>query len=296
MFRQDGKVIFHDTPDLDPYFQQGVFEFCAIVNKDAMCNWVTTRKQHYGNVSYLNLPASFDIETSSFYDDNKEKVAIMYVWQFGINGTIIMGRTWEQYNYLIKMLHHLFDLNCKKRILIYVHNLGYEFQFMRGWFKWEEVFAPKKRRPLIALNGGIEYRCSYFLSNYSLANVGALVLQKYKVEKMVGDLDYSLIRTPITPLTSKEIGYCINDVRVVMSYIQEKIEQEGDITKIPLTNTGNVRRYVRARVFGDKSVDPKKVRRQYTDLMQALRIRSTEEYQQMKRAFQGGFTHASAQY
>lgn len=296
MFRQDGKVIFHDTPDLDPYFQQGVFEFCAILSKDAMCKWVTTRKQNYGNVSYLNLPASFDIETSSFYDDNKEKVAIMYVWQFGINGTIIMGRTWEQYNYLIKMLHHFFDLNCKKRILIYVHNLGYEFQFMRGWFKWDEVFAPKKRRPLIALNGGVEYRCSYFLSNYSLANVGALVLQKYKVEKMVGDLDYSLVRTPITPLTSKEIGYCVNDVRVVMSYIQEKIEQEGDIIKIPLTNTGNVRRYVRARVFGDKSVDPKKIRRQYTDLMQALRIRSTEEYQQMKRAFQGGFTHASAQY
>ena len=58
MFRQDGKVIFHDTPDLDPYFQQGVFEFCAILSKDAMCKWVTTRKQHYGNVSYLNLPAS----------------------------------------------------------------------------------------------------------------------------------------------------------------------------------------------------------------------------------------------
>ncbi len=296
MFREDGRIIFNDTPNLDPYFQEAVFQFCHLVDKDQIGNWVTTRKQNYGTVSYLNLPASFDIETSSFYDSDGNKVAVMYVWQFGINGNIILGRTWEQYNYLIAMLHHFFDLNPHKRMLIYVHNLGYEFQFMRGWFKWDEVFAPKKRRPLIALNGGVEYRCSYFLSNYSLANVGALVLQKYKVEKMVGDLDYDLVRTPATRLSQKELGYCINDVKVVMSYIQEKIEQEGDITKIPLTNTGNVRRYVRSRVFGEGSVEPKKRRRQYTDLMHALRIRSTEEYAQMKRAFQGGFTHAASQY
>lgn len=297
MFRTEGKLFFNDTPNVDPYFHDSVYQFCALVNKDAMCKWVATRKQNYGDVSYLNLPASFDIETSSFYDDKKQKVAIMYVWQFGINGNIIMGRTWEQFVYLCSILNQSFDLSDKKRLLVYVHNLGYEFQFMRKWFKWKEVFAPKKRRPLIALSElGIEYRCSYFLSNYSLANVGKLVLQKYKVEKMVGDLDYSLIRTPVSRLTNKEIGYCVNDVKVVMSYIQEKIEQEGDITKIPLTNTGNVRRYVRSRVFGEKSGEAKKKRRQYTDLMRSLRVSSPEEYAQMKRAFQGGFTHAAALY
>lgn len=47
-------------------------------------------------------------------------------------------------------------------------------------------------------------------------------LQKYKVEKKVGDLDYNLVRTSSTPLTEQELGYCENDIRVVIAYIQEK--------------------------------------------------------------------------
>ena len=45
------------------------------------------------------------------------------------------------------------------------------------------------------------------------------------------------------------VKYCENDIRVLMSYIQEKIEQDGDISKIPLTNTGYVRRYAREACF-----------------------------------------------
>ena len=61
---------------------------------------------------------------------------------------------------------------------------------------------------------------------------------KYKIEKKVGDLDYSLLRHSNTHLTDTELGYCINDVKVVMAYIQEKIEHDGNIAKIPLTKTG----------------------------------------------------------
>ena len=58
-------------------------------------------------------------------------------------------------------------------------------------------------------------------------------------------MDYSLIRHSNTELTEKELGYCINDVLVVVAYIQETIEREGNITKIPLTKTGYVRNYTR---------------------------------------------------
>lgn len=263
--------------------------------------WHSTRKRNYGNVSYLNAPISFDIETSSCYIDKfnqKEKFATMYIWQFGIRGVVILGRTWEQFFYMLKQLQKYFGTDLNNRIIIYVHNLGFEFQFIRKHLEWQEVFAPKKRRPLIALTkDGIEFRCSYLLSNYALANVP---LHKYTIEKMVGDLDYKLIRTSLTPITPKELGYCINDVRVVMSYIQEKIEQEGSIVNIPLTNTGNVRRFVRNRVFGNSSCltpnESKIIRRRYNDLMNNLRITSVDEYDQLKRAFAGGFTHAGVYY
>ena len=61
----------------------------------------------------------------------------------------------------------------------------------------------------------------------------------------MGDLDYKLVRTYATELTENELAYCNNDVEIILYYINEQIEQYGDITKIPLTNTGYVRNYCR---------------------------------------------------
>lgn len=49
-------------------------------------------------VSYLNIEAAFDIETTST-TLGEEKVAFMYVWQFGIGfgNTIYYGRTWVEF-------------------------------------------------------------------------------------------------------------------------------------------------------------------------------------------------------
>ena len=120
-------------------------------------------------------------------------------------------------------------------------------------------------------------------------------------EKLVGNLDYSKIRHSKTPLTDEELAYCINDVKVVMSYIQEKIEMDGDITRIPLTNTGYVRNYCRKECFyegipEDDKEARKRVQMNYKAIMKSLQIQSEEEYEQMHRAFMGGFTHASALY
>lgn len=257
-------------------------------------------------IEYFNIPASFDIETSSFIaskDENGEpvKAATMYIWQLGLNGTVIYGRTWDEFDNVINELVYYLELSSKRHLLIYVHNLGYEFQFIRKRFEWDKVFAIKQRRPVYAICGGIEFRCSLFLSNYSLEHIGKNLLHKYPVEKLVGNLDYSKIRHSKTPLTDEELAYCINDVKVVMSYIQEKIEMDGDITRIPLTNTGYVRNYCRKECFyegipEDDKEARKRVQMNYKAIMKSLQIQSEEEYEQMHRAFMGGFTHASALY
>lgn len=251
---------------------------------------------------YLNIPCAFDIETSSYKKDEK-KFAWMYVWQVSINGSTIYGRTWDEFKIIYNKISQLIA-NLNSKIIIYVHNLSFEFQFIRKMFKWKNVFSIKERRPVYAITEeGVEFRCSYFLSNYALAYIGDNLLLKYPVKKLVGDLDYSKLRLPATPLTNTELAYALNDVRVVSSYIQEKIEAEGGIDKIPLTNTGYVRNFCRKYCMTDglpvsqlNANLEKKKKFEYHSLMKQLQITSQKEYIQLKEAFGGGFTHANAFY
>ena len=239
-------------------------------------------------VEYANVSSSFDIEVSSF-EYNGKKNSLMYIWQFGLNGYVVIGRTWEEFVNLIDRLVKTYKLDGSRRFPCYVHNLAYEFQFMKDYFKWSRIFAREKRSPMVAMtSSGIEFRCSYMLSGFSLEMV-AKNLTKHKVEKMVGDLDYELIRTPETPLNEKELGYCIHDVLVVMALIDEEIDHYGSVTRIPMTNTGKVREYCRERTIHGKQG------RKYSELMSKLTITDVNEYEMLKRAFQGGFTHANYQ-
>lgn len=250
---------------------------------------------------YLNIESAFDIETTSTIY-NGEKSAFMYVWMFGIGygKDVFYGRTWEEFIELCELLGSYFDLGGNKRLITYVHNLGFEFQFMRKFFTWEGVFSTDERKPIKALcNIGIEFRCSYILSGYSLASL-AKNLTTHKVKKMEGDLDYGLIRHHETELTEKEWGYCENDVVVLNAYINEQIAQYKTISKIPLTNTGRVREYVKNQCYRILDADGKPERTpeakrkyfKYRKLMQDLTI-TVEEYERLKRAFMGGFTHSN---
>ena len=252
---------------------------------------------------YYNLAMSFDIETSSFYEDKNgviytnddyrklkntvkaDKKAIMYIWQFAIEENVIIGRTWNDFLYFCKKLYDF--LNLKERyIIVYVHNLSYEFQFICKWFNWVDIFADSERKPIKATTDShFIFKCSYRLSGYSL-EVLANNLKSHNIKKMVGDLDYNLIRNSKTPISKEELKYCENDVLIVTSYIDEQINEFGNIEKIPLTQTGKVRRYVRKQCFKNK---------EYQYFIKELTIEKPE-YMLLKNAFMGGFTHCNAMY
>ena len=198
-------------------------------------------------ISFYNVPCAFDIEVSSFYY-NGEKNASMYIWQFGILNWVTYGRTWEEYQNFLAVLSEVLGLSEDMRLVVYVHNLAYEWQFVRKILKWDKVFFLDERKPVYAITGGYEFRCSLKLSSKSLAKVGE-DLVKYKEHKHVGDLDYQLNRFHSTPLTDEELGYCEADIRVLLAYIQEKIETDKQIDYIPLTNTGYVRNHCRKACF-----------------------------------------------
>lgn len=250
-------------------------------------------------VYYLNMPMAFDIEDTSFYDADYQKVSVMYVWQFGINGYVFMGRTWDEFIDLINTIKaKLFDdledgISC--RCIIYVHFLDHEFQFIRKHFKWDSVFARKSRSPIYALTEGVEFRDSYILTGKSLAKV-ADDLRESDLKKMIGDLDYTQMRGTETPLTDKEIGYCMADVQILNEMTREKIEDEhGNISRIPLTNTGYVRRYTRKKCMPTSDKD-RDINGKYFNMIHDLNINDLDEYYMLEKAFQGGFTHANALY
>lgn len=79
-------------------------------------------------VRYYNIECGFDIEVSSFYDD-ENKVGLMYLWGLGIKDKITYGRTWEEFFNLLDIISYILDTN-NTRLIIFVQNLSYEFQFI----------------------------------------------------------------------------------------------------------------------------------------------------------------------
>lgn len=236
-----------------------------------------------GKCKYIDIPASFDTETTSTYNSKGEKIAFMYAWMLDIDGEYTLGRTWmefaEKYLEVIKK----YDVSLKNRLVIYVHNLAFEFQFMRKLFEWKQVFSLNERKVVYAVTlQGVEFRCSYVLTNKSLK----LLAEDIGMEKLVGDLDYDLVRHSETQLTEKELGYCREDVNILTNFINRQLKKEGGMSKIPLTATGYVRRDVKKKCFENK-----KYRRKIKDL--TLKV---DEYKMLKRAFMGGYTHCNPKH
>lgn len=242
---------------------------------------------------YCIKPVAYDIETTSYQgirnDDDDgwidEPYGIMYHWQICFNGDIIMGRNWEEFQKFIERMVNNYNLGPERHIIFYSHNLGFEWQNSQCFLgERRDLFAVKMRTPLtVRMDSGIEFRCSWKLSNMTLdkfcQNVPGSPYAKSK-----GDLDYKIFRTPQTPLTWTERGYCASDVKSLYHAIIERMkEDDDDLEHIPLTSTGYVRRHVREYCNNDKS---------YRNIFLKTRL-SLNAYKLLRRAAAGGDTHAN---
>ena len=242
---------------------------------------------------------TFDIETTTYirlngkqydslsYEDFSDKqkeecefYSIMYIWMFGINDIVYYGRTWED---LKEFLYKVNQTVPEKKIL-FIHNLSYEFQFLRGHFEFSDVFARTQRKVMKCkfTDYNFECHCTYFMTNLSLDNLAKAY--KLNVNKLVGNLDYNVLRSPITPLTEKELAYCENDCLVLYYYIKLELETYIRVDKIPITLTGKVRRELQELVY--KNIG-------YRRKMRKAINNDPHIYNLLVKAFQGGYTHAN---
>lgn len=233
----------------------------------------------------INSPLAFDIETSVI-DTDRGKQAIMYIWMLAIDEqTIIIGRTWDEFKKVAQELHK-YAKRRKADLVIYVHNLSYEFQFLQGIYKFgsEDVFALKPHKILkCTMAGNLEFRCSYLHSNMSLAKFAEKMDVPHK--KAVGSLDYEKTRYPWTYLNPSELRYCYNDVFGLVECVKKEMTMDGDtLLSIPLTSTGYVRR------------DVKKSMQNYPHGKLVDTLPDYECFCLLLEEFRGGDTHANRRF
>lgn len=230
----------------------------------------------------LDCICAFDIEASNL-DDIEQ--AVMYIWQFQIDEEVtVFGRSWEEFDDLLHKLIKCLPAGCN--LVVYVHNLSYEFSFLRSvyQFRKEEVFAVQRRKVLRCdMYDRIEFRCSYKLSNMSLKDF----CRKYQVKhQKLQDFDYNIIRYPWSDLTVEELRYCQNDVIGLIEAVRHLLLWEYDnLITVPLTSTGFVRR------------ECKEIIRTRIGYKWAQKyFPSPELYDLMRRCFRGGDTCANRWY
>lgn len=230
-----------------------------------------------------NILCAYDIETSVIPGTSQ---SVCYHWQLqmGPDSPTIYGREmWETRAFLDRVAS---ALEPDETVIIYVHNLHYEFHFLRSCFpeiKPEDVFSTAPRKPVkLTLYGGkIQMRCSYMLTNMSLGQwcrkMGVLH------QKLSGDdYDYSKVRWPWTEMTDAELEYCRNDVLGLVEALSVQLETYHDtLATVGLTSTSYVRRDVKRVMknwsyYGLRAVQP-----------------SEEVYVALRQAFRGGDTHAN---
>lgn len=229
---------------------------------------------------YADIIATFDIETTNIPE---LKQAVMWHWQVCVDGLICIGRTWEEYKRFLDGVDEWLPKGLT--FVQYVHNLGFEFQFLRAIhdFSEEEVFCLTGRKVAkCEIGERFEYRCSYVLTNMSLAEF----LNKMQVEHTKLTMDYNKQRFPWTPITDEERAYCIVDVLGLYEALRKMFKADGNnIANVPITSTGYVRQdFKRAMRKGG-----------FLPLVHECSP-SWEVYLMIRRAFRGGNTHANRCY
>lgn len=234
--------------------------------------------KHY----YADCVCAFDIETSTIEVDG-EPQAFMYIWQFAIDRTVIVGRTWGDFKALLYQLRHRLG---GLRLMVFVHNLSFEMQFLAGIYHFNdyEVFCTDSRKVLkCSMYNTFEFRCSYKMTNLGLDALTARYDVEHKKRSGVS-FDYHKIRYAETPLNHKEMMYAVYDVLGLVEAVRAIMAlNDDDLYTLPLTSTGFVRRNV------------KRAMRDYHAEMLAV-WPPYRVYQLLKSAFRGGNTHANRFY
>lgn len=189
---------------------------------------------------------TLDIETSTLNKEENGDLVPKAVWLsygycnlYNYKGSRIRAGYFRSWDDLKSILHHYQQMFVGTSILCFVHNLGYEFDFLL-----KNVSRPKKMlsnstHRVISTTledfPQIEFRCTLMLSMHTLRYLG----EQLGFEKLESDYRFIL---PSDTVTFKEKEYCLRDNDVTAKYVASLVEEFGKLRDIPYTKTGRVRK------------------------------------------------------
>lgn len=301
------KIDVHKDEDITPVLNQTGYEEIRVRER------FSTNKHTY----ILNVPAGFDIETTS-----GEKGAYMYKWQMVFGEYLLSGRTWDEWMYCMEAIQKAYNFRTesvtmgKKKhtnvhtFLLWIANQGYEYQFIskKTWngtpiicmdskSDTADVFADGMRRPLKTMLSFVGDRTGavtvfdalkFSTSLAQLAKDYGITTKKKKVLEdgtVVSDLDYSIPRNSETPLNDEEEEYCDADVAILYEwacfYLDAYLKQNGIA---PMTSTGIIR-YAVVENYDAMVKDHRQVMNLHPQFDEYIRA--------VTQLYRGGFTYAN---
>lgn len=217
-----------------------------------------------------------------------------------VEGIIARGRA-EQYTPIICAYNLMFDLVSVLPLLADSYQLMVAAQSSTNVY-YLDVYAPgadpKSDAPIL------RFWDTFFLEQNGLKAMG----ETAGVAKATGDWDYSLIRTPETPLTDLELFYAKRDVQVIPAYLRYLLQANADWISADmlgvrvLTKTGLVRQMA-ANTFGVVPLRKRRGNKGVVTMLDDFIGLCTDElppdydvYALRKACFRGGFTFTAANY
>lgn len=277
------------------------FNFQTDINESMLIN-TGNKKINSKSRPFINIGSGFDCETSQFARhenltplSQEYKNALhsyVYIWQFSVGTDIYLCRNIDLFESFILQLDKACAVHPNAKLIIWDANLKFEWSFFKYILKKyvTRIFAKSKNDVItVDILSHLQFReCLGAFGN----SLDAIAKNHCTTQKLKGDLDYDLIRTPETPLTEQELQYCINDVAILSElteYAHSEYTLKGD--KIPLTQTGIVRNAIKKN-YCATDFQQKKLYAENKPL-----IGTKSQYNEYRKyVYSGGLTHSNFKY
>lgn len=225
------------------------------------------------------------LDTETSHSD--ELTGWVYQWAVKFKNVYVYGRKPSEIIEYLKDVAEHYKLTADKRIIIYVHNLQYDFQYLKHeLMKYDpsiSCLAIDNHTVLTVNVLGFRFICSYKLTNMSLAALSDNYSKRYV--KAVGEIDYSIIRYQDSKLNATDWEYMFSDVASQYDGVSAYLEMNEYkfAADAPFTSTG----FVRAVCRNEARNDPK-----WRDEFESAAL-NLQQYRLCKQTFMGGITICS---
>lgn len=259
---------------------------------DSTCNDITimldteTSKKHEDRFETI-IHKNGKVEQVYKPDHNHVVIWTITIRLFNLDIATIYGRRPSELVQAIKCILEHLKGDCTH---IYVHNLGYDWTYLRRFFFKEfeypiEQLNVKSHYPImIKFENGLILKDSLILAQRSLERWAKDM--QVDAKKVVGDWDYDKLRNQDSEITKDELHYAEFDTLSGTQCIDKLRVQLGKwIGNMPYTSTGILRELVK------KVGTLNKAKKDFNKL-----VTSWDDYQILVTLFHGGYVHGNRHY